>query len=95
MSHTGYVIFYAKCPIIWSSKLQTEITLSTIETDYITLYQSLRDVIPLVSLLHELEPVILCVCKPPTVCFTIFEDNKDVLISSMCQKYVHAQNTLH
>ena len=40
MSRTGYVIFYANCPIIWSSKLQIEIALSTTESEYIALSQS-------------------------------------------------------
>ena len=29
MSRTGYVILYGNCPVIWCSKLQTEIALST------------------------------------------------------------------
>ena len=35
LSRTGYVIFYANCPIIWSSKLQTTIALSTTEAEYV------------------------------------------------------------
>ena len=31
LSRTGYIICYANCPIIWGSKLQTEIALSTAE----------------------------------------------------------------
>ena len=31
LSHTGYVIMYANCPILWSSKMQSIITLSTTE----------------------------------------------------------------
>jgi hypothetical protein len=30
-ARTGYVISYAKCPLIWASKLQTEIALSSTE----------------------------------------------------------------
>ena len=37
MSCKGYVIMCAGCPILRSSKLQTEIALSTAETEYITL----------------------------------------------------------
>eukprot|EP00957_Ditylum_brightwellii_P035554 2695626-Ditylum_brightwellii.AAC.1 len=37
MSRTGYVIKYANCPIVWMPKLQTEITLSTIESEYVAL----------------------------------------------------------
>jgi hypothetical protein len=34
-SWTGYVIWYAGCPIYWQTKLQTEIALSTAEAEYI------------------------------------------------------------
>jgi hypothetical protein len=44
-SRSGYVITYASCPILWSSKLQTEIALSTTEAEYLTLSQSLQDLI--------------------------------------------------
>ena len=76
MSRTGYVILYANCPIIWSSKLQTEIALSTTESEYIALSQSLRDVIPLMGLLTELQPAISFSVNVPTVHCTVFEDNK-------------------
>ena len=39
-SRTGYIITYANCPITWSSKLQTEIALSSTESEYI--YHFLR-----------------------------------------------------
>ena len=76
MSRTGYVILYANCQIIWSSKLQTEIALSTTESEYIALSQSLRDVIPLMGLLTELQPAISFSVNVPTVHCTVFEDNK-------------------
>ena len=34
-SRTGYILFYAVCPVLWSSKLQTEIALRTTEAEYI------------------------------------------------------------
>jgi len=40
-SRSGYVILYAGCPLIWASKLQTEIALSSTEAEYIALSQSL------------------------------------------------------
>ena len=52
-SRSGYVIFYSGCPIIWKSKLQTEIALSTTESEYISLSQSIRDLIPLREMLIE------------------------------------------
>jgi hypothetical protein len=35
LSRTGFVICYANCPLVWCSKLQTEIALSTTEAEYI------------------------------------------------------------
>ena len=43
LSWTGYVISYANCPILWSSKMQSIITLSTTEAKYIALSAALRD----------------------------------------------------
>jgi hypothetical protein len=36
-SQTGFIIYYAGCPIYWQSKLQTEISLTTAEAEYITM----------------------------------------------------------
>jgi hypothetical protein len=49
-SSTGYVITFASCPVLWTSKLQTEVALSTMEAKYIALSQSTCDLIPM----HEL-----------------------------------------
>ena len=46
LSRTGFVIRYAGCPIIWSSKLQTEIALSTAEAEYIAMSQVLWEALP-------------------------------------------------
>ena len=52
-SRTGYLLTFAKCPIIWASKLQTEYSLSSTESEYIALSTALREVIPLMGLLDE------------------------------------------
>ena len=48
---TGFVIMYAECPITWGSKLQTEIALSTTESEYIALSSAMREVIPFLGLM--------------------------------------------
>ena len=40
-SRTGYVIRFAGCPVLWVSKLQSVCSLSTTESEYIALSQSL------------------------------------------------------
>eukprot|EP00957_Ditylum_brightwellii_P017230 1298674-Ditylum_brightwellii.AAC.1 len=43
ISRTGYVIKYANCPIVWMSNLQSEIAMSTTESEYIALSQAMRE----------------------------------------------------
>ena len=76
MSRTGYVIQYANCPIIWSSKLQSEIALSTTEAEYIAFSQCLRDVIPLIDFLKELGKTIPFLDEAPVLHCTVHEDNR-------------------
>jgi hypothetical protein len=45
-SRTGYVILIANCPLLWVSKLQSEIALSTLESEFIALSSSFRSLIP-------------------------------------------------
>ena len=75
LSRTGYIIYYAGCPIHWVSKLQTEISLSTTEAEYIALAQSMRDVIPLMNLLEEFGKVVNVTKVPPEIKCKVFEDN--------------------
>ena len=53
-SRSGYVISIFGCPLIWQSKLQTQMALSTTEAEYIALSQSLRDTIPIMELTKEI-----------------------------------------
>ena len=75
LSRTGYVIMYAGCPIIWCSKLQTEIALSTVEAEYMALSQALREVIPMMVLLNEIKTVFPTVITAPKVHCKVWEDN--------------------
>jgi hypothetical protein len=49
-SCTDYVICLANCPVIWKSKLQTEIALSTMEAKYVALISSCQDLFPLINI---------------------------------------------
>jgi hypothetical protein len=54
LSRSGFVILFAGCPITWGSKLQTEIALSTTESEYIALSTATRDLLPLRQLLTDI-----------------------------------------
>jgi hypothetical protein len=53
-SRTGYVICLANCPVLWKSKLQSEIALSTMEAEYVALSTSCHDLFPLIDITKEL-----------------------------------------
>ena len=55
LSRAGYVISYAGCPIYWVSKMESEIALSTTEAEYIALSMAMRDVLPFLNLMAEIQ----------------------------------------
>jgi len=52
-SCSGYIVDYSGVPVIWHSKLQGEIALSTTESEFYALSTSLLDCIPLIKLMRE------------------------------------------
>jgi hypothetical protein len=74
------VILYAGCPIIWASKMQQLIALSTTKAEYIALSTALCDVIHVIHLLKELRDHGFDVHHPTpkNTCCT-FEDNKSCI----------------
>ena len=79
MSQTGMVIMYANCPVFWRSSLQMEIALSTAEAEYIALSSALRQVLPLMKMMDEINEVFtLFISKPKFAC-KVHEDNESCI----------------
>jgi hypothetical protein len=79
-SRSGYVISYAGCPIVWASKLQTLIALSSTEAEYISCSTALRETIPLMRLTREFRDKGYNIRTTiPTVHCRLFEDNTGAL----------------
>jgi len=79
-SRSGWIVFYAGCPVSWASKLQSQVALSTTEAEYITMSQALRDVISGMNLLQEMrEQDFQIICNEPYVYCKVFEDNSGAL----------------
>jgi hypothetical protein len=79
-SRTGFVIMYAGCPILWGSKLQTLIALSSTESEYYSLSTATREVIPIMELAKEMKHNGFDIgsCSPRVHC-KVFEDNSGAL----------------
>ena len=79
-SRHGYIILYYGCPWIWKSQLQTEIALSSIESEYTGLSYALCKAIPLLSLLDELKEQGFPVDQTKaTIQCKVFEDNSGAI----------------
>ena len=66
---------------MWTSKLQTEIALSTVEAEYIALSQSLREVICMMQMAEEMKAreIPLFGDAQTTIMCNAFEDNTGAL----------------
>ena len=99
-SRSGWIIFYARCPIIWASKLQSQVALSTTEAEYIAMSMALRDVIPVMELLDEIKSRnFQVICTHPIVYCKVFEDNSGALelarLPKLCPRTKHINVCYH
>ena len=86
-SRTGFVITYAGCPILWTSKLQTEIALSTAEAEYLALSQAMRETIPLMNLLREIDVIFKLHIPDPKFIVKVHEDNQSCIAMANNPKF--------
>jgi histone deacetylase 1/2 len=79
-SRTGFAICIANCPIIWVSKLQSDIATSTMEAEYNALSMAMRSVLPLLELLRIVGTSIgINESELATFKTTVWEDNVGAL----------------
>ena len=82
---TSYFIMVV--PVVWCSKLQTEIALSTAEAEYIALSQATREIIPVMNLLKEIKPYMKLEIKDSQMNCTIHEDNTSCITIAESQRF--------
>ena len=93
-SRTGFILFYAGCPLVWTSTLQTEICLSSTEAEYVALSQALRTTIPIMNVLKEMKDYGYDIkATVPTVHCQVFEDNTGAIEIATVHK--HRPRTKH
>ncbi len=87
-SRHGYIIKYEGCAIMWKSQMQTEIALSSTESEYTGLSYGLRDVIPIMRLLKEMKELKYPIhTVEEKVHCRVFEDNSGALEIAKTHKF--------
>jgi hypothetical protein len=82
-SRSGYlcilVSMIGSTPVIWSSKMQTEIALSTCEAEYIALSTAMKVLLPLRELFKSLSEALKISRDEVAKVFAVWEDNDAAL----------------
>jgi hypothetical protein len=87
-SRHGFIVMCAGCPILWKSQLQTEIALSSTESECTGLSYALRDAIPTMELLKEMKALNFPIqSATPVVHCKIFKDNSGALEIASVHKF--------
>ena len=79
-SRTGYIMTLGGAPVIWASKMQTEIAMSTMEAEYIAVSTAMKELIPLREVLADILKIFQLQRDPISSISTVWEDNQACLI---------------
>ena len=91
-SRHGYVIMYEGCPILHKSQMQTEISLSSMESEYTGISYALREAIPIMRLLREFKQRGFTSEEPITKIYcNVYEANSGAL--EMAKEYKYRPRT--
>jgi len=87
-SRKSFVITFARCPIAWTSKLQTVVALSTTEAEFTALNEGLRSTRPLMGSITEFQDKEAAhVIMSAQNTLWVFEDNNGTLELARTPKF--------
>ena len=79
-SRSGYLFSIGGCVISWRTKLQSEIAMSTMESEYVAMSMAMKDLIPLQRIVIEVcKGLNLNPTKVATIKSSVWEDNAGAL----------------
>ena len=95
-SRSGYIIFLGPCPLLWRSFLQSEVALSTLESEYYALSQCLRVLLPLRTLVMEVAELLhLGESVRATINCNLYEDNTGAISLAVTQQITPRTKHFH
>lgn len=75
-SRTGYIITLSSVPVLWCSKLQTEIATSTMHAEYIALSSGMRELLPVANVFNDVCDGLNVTRSEESRIIKTFEDNE-------------------
>ena len=73
------IIMYDNCLVYWRSSLQTEIALSTDESEYIEISSALTEVLPLMTMMEGINEVFIIHIPKQNCFFKVHEDDQSCI----------------
>ena len=85
------LVKFSNCPLLWLSKLQTEIALSTLNFEYVALSHSVRALLPFESLIKEVIDNLVIDSEKLKFLLssTIYEDNNGAIVVATSPRMTH------
>jgi len=88
-SRTGFIIALGENPVVWQSKLQSEIALSTMSAKYIALFTAMQSLIHLQNIHHEVVKALQLPWTIESLISIVYKDNQACLILAMTEPPRH------
>ena len=79
-SRAGFMLTLGGAPVTWTSKLMTEICLSTMESEYVALSMAMRSLLPMRRKLGEMCAALNLPVDEQSTMSTVWEDNQAALL---------------
>ncbi len=79
-SRSGFIITFADVPILWQSKLQTEMALSTMEAKVIALAPCCRELFPIIDMVESVTSSVNLPIGETTMQLSVHEDDSGALV---------------
>jgi hypothetical protein len=79
-SHSGFVIVFARVPVLWQSKLQTQTALSTMEAEAIALGACMKELILIMNMVQSLAVAVGIPAGDVNMGVSVHEDNSSALV---------------
>ena len=72
---------------MWASQMQTEISLSTAESEYVACSMAMRDVLNIMQLMREIDKIFTVNKTKPVVHCNVYDDNESYISMAKNRKF--------